>query len=607
MIVSRFKFKSKFTSDMRRGFVIRFIRRYAWRLAGVFLLNVGYVMLTIFTFLMIEPFVKLLFRGNLENLSPLSSYMISLVDGIIPFGNLQQSMTMIILCAALLYFFRNLFAYSSLWVMAHVRSDFLFILRNRLYDKMISLPLGYFTRQKKGDVVTRAVNDTQEVEYTILASIQKFLTDPIALVCYLSFLFYMDYQLSLWAVLLMPISFLIIGFLAYLLKRSSKTYRQRLGVLLSHVEETLSGLRVIYSFNAQERVYRKFTMLNRQFHENQKKVYRQSYLANPLSEFLGVVSVMVVLVIGGTLVLSDHSSLSPELFITYIALFTQIITPVSNISSAFSEYKRGEAALDRIYEFLSIEDSVEEAPDAMPVTEFKDMIALRDVSFAYSDTDVIRHLDLEVEKGKTVAFVGQSGAGKSTLADLLMRFYDPTGGEILLDGVSVGKFRVADYRRLFAIVSQDVILFHDTIYNNITLGRESTMEEVVEAAKTANIYDFIMSLPDGFGHVVGDRGAALSGGQRQRVSIARAVLRKAPVLVLDEATSAMDTESERLIQQSIEELSKKRTVVMIAHRLSTVRHANCICVMDDGRIVERGTHEELMAMRGAYYQLVVSS
>ena len=592
---------------MRKRFVIQFIRQYAGRLAGVFLLNVGYVLLTIFTFLMIEPFVKLLFYGSLDNLSPLSSYIISLVDNVVPSGNLQQSIALIIVCAVVLYFLRNLLAYSSQWVMAHVRSDFLYTLRNRLYDTMVSLPLGYFTRQNKGDAVTRAVNDTQEVEYTILVSIQKFLTDPIALVCYIGFLFYIDYQLTFWAVLLMPVSFLIIGFLAYLLKRSSKTYRQRLGVLLSHVEETLSGLRVIYSFNAQERAYRRFSQLNQQFHQNQKKVYRQSYLANPLSEFLGVVSVMVVLVIGGSLVLSERASLSPELFITYIALFSQIITPISNISSAFSDYKRGEAALDRINEFLSVEDPVRDLPDALPVSDFKDKIAFRDVSFAYFDTEVISHLDLEVKKGQTVAFVGQSGAGKSTLADLLMRFYDPTDGEILLDGVAVNKFRVAYYRSLFALVSQDVMLFNDTIYNNITLGRAATMEEVEEAAKAANIYDFVMSLPDGFNHIVGDRGTALSGGQRQRVSIARAVLRNAPVLVLDEATSAMDTESERLIQQSVEELAKQRTVVMIAHRLSTVRNADCICVLDGGRIAEQGTHEELMAARGAYYQVVVSS
>ncbi len=584
-----------------------FVSRYFFRLLGVFLLNVLYVLLTVFTFVMIEPFVKLLFRGTLEGLSPVSAFVMDKIAVLVPLDNLSRSMVVIIVCAVLLFFLRNLAAYGSQWVMAHVRSDFLYRLRNRLYDKMISLPLGYFTKQSRGDAVTRAVNDTQEVEYTVLTSIQKFLTDPVALICYLAFLFYIDYQLSLWAVLLMPVAFLIIGFLAHLLKRSSKTYRERLGVLLAHVEETLAGLRVIYGFNAQERAYRKFARLNQEFHQNQKKVYRQSYLANPLSEFLGVTSVMVVLVIGGTLVLSERSGLTAELFITYIALFTQIITPVSNISSAFADFRRGEAAMDRIREFLAIEDNVEDSADALPVEGFTRDIHFHDVSFAYSDANVLSHVDLTVPKGKTVALVGPSGAGKSTLADLLMRFYDVSGGEILLDGVPVSRYRVADYRRLFALVSQDVMLFHDTIYNNITLGCPATMAEVEEAAKAANIYDFVMSLPDGFHHVVGDRGVALSGGQRQRVSIARAVLRKAPVLVLDEATSAMDTESEMLVRQSVEALSKQHTVVMIAHRLSTVQHADCICVLDGGCVVEQGTHEELMARKGAYYQLVISS
>ena len=576
-------------------------------MAGVFLLNVVYVLLTVLTFLLIEPFLRLLFYGNLDGLSQLSSFIIAFLSRHFAFDQLSGSIVLVILSAALLFLLRNFSAYASQWVMAHVRSDFLYHLRNRLYDKMISLPLGYFNKESRGDAVTRAVNDTQEVEYTVLTAIQQLLTDPIALVCYLVFLFCIDYQLSLWAFLLMPASFLLIGLLSHALRRSSKTYRKRLGVLLSHVEETLAGLRVIYGFCAENMVYDRFRQLNKQFHERQRTIYRLSYLSNPLSEFLSVTAVMVVLVIGGFLVLSDRSSLSAPLFITYIALFSQVINPIKNISTAFADYKRGQASLDRIYEFLQIEDTVMESYDSLSVRVFNDCITFDHVSFAYNDTPVIRDLTLTIPRGSSVAFVGPSGSGKSTTLDLLMRFYDPQEGALYIDGVPVRNCKVSDYRSLFALVPQDVTIFHDTLYNNITLGLEVPMEEVVEAAKVANIYDFIQSLPGGFDHEVGDRGVSLSGGQRQRISIARAVLRKAPILVLDEATSAMDTESERLVRQSVETLSKRCTVVTVAHRLSTIRSADCIFVLSDGRLVEQGTHEELMSRKGEYYQLVVSS
>lgn len=554
---------------------------------------------------MIEPFCQLLFRGSFDSLSPISNLFVHLLSRFVDFSVLSSSIVALIILVLLLYFFKNAFAYLSQWVMASLRSDLLFSLRNSLYEKIVNLPLSYFNSRKRGDIVARAVNDTQEIQNTILTSLKTFITEPFAIVFYLAFLFYISTRLSLYALALLPITFMLIGLMSSSLRRQSRNSKQQMGVLLSHLEETLSGLRIIKGFNAQNNAKRVFRRLNFNYAHSQTRIYRLVDLASPLSEFFGVVVVMIVLVIGGSLVLSDNSNLTAELFITYIALFTQIITPLKNISTAFSNFKRGQAALDRYYEVVDADDTIHNAPNAVSVNGFSDSICFSDVTFAYDTVDVLSHLNLTIPKGKTVAFVGQSGAGKSTLVDLVERFYDPTSGAILLDGADIKSLDVFSYRSLFSLVSQDIVLFNDSLYENVVMGMKGvTEQDVIEALKVANIYDFVASLPDGLSYNVGDRGMNLSGGQRQRVSIARAVLRNSPILILDEATSAMDTESERLVQEALDRVVKNRTVIVIAHRLSTIQQADLICVLDKGRVIETGTHEQLLSVDGVYKKLV---
>lgn len=570
----------------------------------VFFFNLLSVLLTLLVFLMIEPFAKLLFRGSLQDLSPISSFFLGFVQPYLDVASLGSCISTLVLIAIVVYFLKTGFAYLAQWVMASVRSDLLFQYRNKLYHKILVLPLGFFSKQKNGDVISRAISDTQEIEHTILSALKSFMTDPITALFFVIFLFVISPRLTLYALLLIPVSFLLIGYVTAALKKDARTAKNRLGSLISHVEETLSGLRVIKGFNAQDNAERVFFDLNDSFTHTQIKIYRRTDLASPLSEFLGVAVVMIILIIGGFMVLSGNQNLTAELFITYIALFTQIITPIKVLSTAFSNYKRGQASLDRIHEILDADESIKNPANPVPITSFQDSISFDHLTFAYDKSDVLHDVSFDIKKGQTVALVGQSGSGKTTLADLLERFYDPSSGSVLFDGVDIRNYDLNDYRALFSLVSQDVILFNDTLYNNITMGLSATEDEVLQAVKVANILDFVTSLPDGLQHQLSDRGLNLSGGQRQRISIARAVLRNTPIIILDEATSAMDTESEHLVQQALDNVVKDRTVLVIAHRLSTIQNADKIIVLDAGRVVEQGTHEELVNMGGIYNNLI---
>lgn len=570
----------------------------------VFFFNLLSVLLTLLVFLMIEPFAKLLFRGSLQDLSPISSFFLGFVQPYLDVASLGSCISTLVLIAIVVYFLKTGFAYLAQWVMASVRSDLLFQYRNKLYHKILVLPLGFFSKQKNGDVISRAISDTQEIEHTILSALKSFMTDPITALFFVIFLFVISPRLTLYALLLIPVSFLLIGYVTAALKKDARTAKNRLGSLISHVEETLSGLRVIKGFNAQDNAERVFFDLNDSFTNTQIKIYRRTDLASPLSEFLGVAVVMIILIIGGFMVLSGNQNLTAELFITYIALFTQIITPIKDLSTAFSNYKRGQASLDRIHEILDADESIKNPANPVPISSFHDSISFDHLTFAYDKSDVLHDVSFDIKKGQTVALVGQSGSGKTTLADLLERFYDPSSGSVLFDGVDIRNYDLNDYRALFSLVSQDVILFNDTLYNNITMGLSATEDDVLQAVKVANILDFVTSLPDGLQHQLSDRGLNLSGGQRQRISIARAVLRNTPIIILDEATSAMDTESEHLVQQALDNVVKDRTVLVIAHRLSTIQNADKIIVLDAGRVVEQGTHEELVNMGGIYNNLI---
>ena len=530
----------------------------------------------------------------------------------------EKTLTLVVAAIGLLYILKNLFAYLALYTFVPIKNGVVRDLRKDLYNKLLILPLSFFSKQRKGDLLSRATADVQAIDREILTPTEQALVDLTMVVMMLVGLFFLNLQLAVFTFLLLPIVVGIVSMFSRKLKSSATQMQHELGQLVSQTEETIGGLKAIKGYQAQNYFGKKFEHKNTSFYKLANTTSRRVDFASPMSEFLGTMAVMGILVFGGWLILKKNGSLSPEILLTFLLFLTQILNPAKNLSTVFYAIKKGKASVQRIKTILYADEKIVEKSNAIHKPTFDKNIIFNNVSFHYETQEnvradlcvrpinktVLHNISLTFEKNKYYAIVGPSGAGKTTIADLLGRFYDCTDGQILIDDIDIRDLRISDIRALSAYVSQDTILFNDTIANNIMLGRtDVSHEELVEAARAANAHDFIMNTENGYDTVIGDSGMKLSGGQRQRLSIARAILKHAPILVLDEATSALDTESEKLVQDAISKLSKNHTTIAIAHRLSTIQHADQIIVMDNGEIVEKGTHTELLAKNGLYARL----
>lgn len=514
--------------------------------------------------------------------------------------------TLAFVCIVIVFsvFLSNLFTYLSGVVLAKVRAKVIKGMRTDIFNRVSGLHLGYFSNERKGDLMSKMTNDVQEVENTIVQSLRVVFREPATIILYFAVLFFMSVKLTLFTILLIPISGAIIGGITRRLKKKAIESQQSLGRIVNILDETLGGMRVIKAFNAESFMFGKFDQETDNYAAVNVNMARKNELASPISQFLGVTVVAGILVYGGSLVLSGNSSLSASDFITYIIIFTQVLNPAKEISRAVSSIQRGIASAERIFEVVDTQPAISSPSNPQTLTGFKHEIEFQNVDFSYGEKMVLKGINFKLEKGKTIALVGPSGGGKSTLADLVPRFYDPTHGEILIDGINLKSLDLASLRKYMGIVTQESILFNDTVFNNIAFGLEGVTEmQVIEAAKIANAHEFIEKMENGYQTNIGERGSKLSGGQRQRLSIARAVLKNPPILILDEATSALDSESEKLVQEALTQLMKNRTTLVIAHRLSTIQHADEILVIDQGKITQRGTHNELLQKEGLYQKL----
>ncbi|MFT4062005.1 MAG: ABC transporter ATP-binding protein [Edaphocola sp.] len=589
--------------------LLRYLSPYKGKIVLYFFTSLLSIVFALFSFGMLVPVLQVLFdsgaalpAGN----GGLVSAVTDLINAVIGKHGKLMALSYSVIILILATVLKNFSIYSSMLILNPLRNSAIKQLRDELYAKALSLPIGFFTEERKGDLMSRMTNDVHEVEVSIMSVLETIIREPLTIIFTLACMVAISPMLTLFLLLFLPLAGLIIARVGKSLKRPSNAAQEKLAEMLSNVDETLGGMRVIKAFNAERHQQLRFRQLNNTLLRLLNKIAARRDAGSPMSETLGIAVVSIILWYGGYLIFSGKTTLTGAFFLYFLSLFYQIINPLKALSNAFYNMQKGSAALDRIQELLAVENTIKEKTDAQSIDTFQDKIELKNVTFSYGDKAILKNVSLTIPKGKTIALVGASGAGKSTLADLIPRFHDVSSGQLLIDGVDIKDYKIYDVRRLMGMVSQEPILFNDTIANNITLGTGgATEQQIQDAARIANAHNFILKKEQGYQTNVGDRGSRLSGGERQRITIARAVLKNPPILILDEATSSLDTESERVVQDAINELMKNRTCIVIAHRLSTVQFADEIIVLNQGEIIERGSHSELMHRGESAYRKLV--